>query len=148
MVEPISNTVTFREEGDVVVVDVCGKLMIGKDSAGLRAMLQELADAGYRSVLLNVAGVTHIDSSGLGELVACRMRLIRLNGALKLLNLQKPVNDLFRTTRLDSVFEKYEDESVAILSFYVVTQPSDADRAEAGEFEWVDGWPRLAGRPG
>jgi len=149
MIEPISKTLTFREEGDVVVVDVCGKLTIGRDSAGLRAMLQELAEAGYRHVLLNMAGVTDIDSSGLGDLMASWMNLVRLNGALKLLNLQERVSDVFHTTRLDSVFQKYEDEGTAILSFYIVTQPSDVERTEAGsEFRWVDGWPRLAGRPG
>jgi len=112
-------------------------------------MLQELAEAGYRHVLLNMAGVTDIDSSGLGDLMASWMNLVRLNGALKLLNLQERVSDVFHTTRLDSVFQKYEDEGTAILSFYIVTQPSDVERTEAGsEFRWVDGWPRLAGRPG
>ena len=133
----MSNTLTFREEGDVVVVDVCGKLTIGSDSAALRAILQELAEAGYRKVLLNMAGVTHIDTASIDHLMAGYTSLARVNGRLKLLKLKKHVRCAFRATRLDSVFEKYEDENAAILSFYsadrqhseetlCVTLPSDA----------------------
>jgi anti-anti-sigma regulatory factor len=73
------NTVTFREEGDVVVVDVCGKPTIERDSGALGAMLQELAEAGYRNVLLNLAELTHIDNVGLEELLAGYANLARPN---------------------------------------------------------------------
>ena len=63
----MTNTLTFREEGEVVIVDVCGALTIGADSAALRAILQELAEAGYRNFLVNMAGVTQIDTAGIGK---------------------------------------------------------------------------------
>ena len=128
------NTLTFREEDDVVVVDVCGMLTIGRDSAVLRAMLRELADAGYKNVLLNMAGVTYIDIAGIDELVAGYASLARVNGTLKLLNLQKVVKDVFRAARMDSLFDQYEEESAAILSFY------SAKRRQSGE-GWRVGLP-------
>ena len=111
------STLSFREEGDVVIVDVQGKLT-SAESAALGAMLQELAEAGYRNVLLNMAGVTHIDPAAIDQMVAGYESLARLNGALKLLGLRKPVQCILRASRLDSVFEKHEEESEAVLSFY------------------------------
>jgi anti-sigma B factor antagonist len=115
-VSAMCNTLTFREEGEVVVVDVHGKL-IGADSEALRATLQELVEAGYRKVFLDMAGVTLIDTAGIGELVVGYATLARVNGRLKLLNLQKPVEFVLRATRLESVLETYEREREAILSF-------------------------------
>jgi anti-sigma B factor antagonist len=114
----MSNSVTFREEGDVVVVDVRGKLTSGRNSEAIKAMISELADAGYRNVLLNLAGLTYIDDASLDALVAGYRNLARVNGKLKLLNPAKSVDGAFRAARLDSVFEKFEEESLAILSFY------------------------------
>ncbi len=122
----MSNTLTFREEEDVVVVDVCGALTIGAGSAALRAILQELAEAGYRNLLVNMAGVTQIDTAGIGELMAATS-LARVNGTLKLLKLKKLVECVFRATKLDSTFERYEDEIAAILSFH------SADRKQCKE---------------
>ena len=133
----MTNTLTFREEGDVVIVDVCGALTIGSDSAALRAILQELAEAGYRNFLVNMAGVTQIDTAGIGELMAANTSLAGVNGTLKLLKLKKLVDCVFHATKLDSTFEWYEDENAAILSFHsadrkqckdslCVSLPSDA----------------------
>jgi anti-sigma B factor antagonist len=112
----MSDTLTFREEGDVVVVDVSGKLTIGRDNTALRATLRELAEAGYRNVLLDMAGVTHIDSAGIGELMAGCASLARVNGTLKMLNLKESC--VIGNTRLEPVFETYEEEAAAIVSFY------------------------------
>jgi anti-sigma B factor antagonist len=128
------NTLTFREEDDVVVVDVSGMLTIGRDSIVLRATLRELAEAGYKKVLLNMAGVTYIDIAGIGELVAGYASLARVNGTLKLLNLQKSAKDVFRTTGMDSLFDQYEEEGAAILSFY------SGKRQQPGE-TWCVGFP-------
>jgi anti-sigma B factor antagonist len=114
----MSSTLTFREEGDVVVVDVYGALTIGSDSAALRAILQELTEAGYRNLLVNMAGVTQIDTAGIGELMAAYTNLARVNGTLKLLKLKKLIECVLRATQLDSTFERYEDENDAILSFH------------------------------
>jgi anti-sigma B factor antagonist len=133
----MTNTLTFRAEGDVVIVDVYGALTIGSDSGALRAILHELADAGYRNFLVNMAGVTQIDTAGIGELMAAYTSLARVNGMLKLLKLEKLVECVFRATKLDSTFEWYEDENAAILSFHsanrkqcketlCVSLPSDA----------------------
>jgi anti-sigma B factor antagonist len=116
----MDHNLTFREEDDVVVVDVCGKLIDGPYSAKLRAMLRELSDAGYRNVLLNLTLVPCLDCDGLGELVAGYASLARVHGTVKLVNLTWPVRNIFQVTRLDQVFEIYEAETEAILSFYSI----------------------------
>jgi anti-sigma B factor antagonist len=102
------NPCAAEAEQDVVVVDVCGALTIGSDSAALRAILQELTEAGYRNLLVNMAGVTQIDTAGIGELMAAYTNLARVNGTLKLLKLKKLIECVLRATQLDSTFERYE----------------------------------------
>ena len=111
------NTLTFREEGDVIVVDVAGGL-IGEDSALLSALLQELAEAGYKNVLLNMARITRVDMAGMLQLLVGYASIARVNGSLKLLSPRRPVKCVLRIAKLDSVFEQYEQERAAVLSFY------------------------------
>jgi anti-sigma B factor antagonist len=117
----MANILAFREEGDVVVVDVTGTLT-GENSALLRDLLQELAEAGYKNVLLNMAGITRIDMAGILQLVAGYASLARVNGTLKLLSPRKPVKCVLRIAKLDSVFEQYEQEHAAVLSFISPTR--------------------------
>jgi anti-sigma B factor antagonist len=124
----MNGTLTYREEGEVVVVDVLGRLTMGQSSNSLRALLRELAVAGYRNVLLNMAGVTMIDSAGIGEVIAGYTSLACVDGALKLLNVVPPVTGMVHVSRLDAVFEMFDSESEAILSFYM-TKPQYAVEA-------------------
>jgi anti-sigma B factor antagonist len=115
----MDENLTFREEGDVVVIDVHGKLTSGESSRALREMLRELLDAGYRNLLLNMAGAADLDSSGLGELAAGFATVSSAGGTLKLLKPGKRTQHLFGVIRMDSVFETFQDENTAILSFYL-----------------------------
>lgn len=113
----MSVKLTSRMEGDVIVVDAGGRLTLGEGTSLLRSKLRELVAGGSRRILLNMAEVTYIDSSGLGELVAAYTTVATAGGHLKLLNLGKRVHDLLKITKLYTVFETFEDEASAISSF-------------------------------
>jgi len=108
---------TSREVGDVAVVDFSGKITLGEGSAVVRNTMRELVDHGYRKILLNLADVDYIDSSGIGELVSAHTTVQNLNGELKLLQLTRRVHDLLQITRLFTVFDVQSDEGAALRSF-------------------------------
>ncbi len=108
---------TTRAKGNVIIVEASGKLTLGEGTAALRNKLQEVVDGGSRRILLNMAGVTYIDSSGLGELVAAHMTATAAGSEIKLLNLANRVHDLLKLAKLYTVFETFEDEAAALSSF-------------------------------
>ena len=108
---------TTRQVGDVTVIDASGRITLGEGSASFREKMKELASAGNRKVLINMADITYIDSSGIGELVSGFTTVTNAGGMLKLLNLGKRVKDLLQITKLYTVFETFDDEAAAIRSF-------------------------------
>jgi anti-sigma B factor antagonist len=113
---------TNHEKGEVVIVEVSGKLTLGEGTLALRSNMRMLVDGGFTRILLNMAGVTYIDSSGVGELIAAYTTVINESGQMKLLNLAKRTHDLLKITKLYTVFETFEDEVSAIASFSVTRQ--------------------------
>ena len=105
-----------RRLGDVVVLDLSGRITIGEGTLILRDSLKRLLDAGDRKFLLNLSDCDYIDSSGLGELVTAFTTVRNSGGELKLLNLTKRVQDLLQITKLLTVFESYNDETEAMKS--------------------------------
>jgi anti-sigma B factor antagonist len=81
--------------------------------------MRELVQGGSRRIVLNMADVTYLDSSGIGELVASYTSVATAGGELKLLNLAKRVHELLNITKLYIVFEAFEDEASAIAGFSV-----------------------------
>jgi len=100
-----------------MVVDVSGRITLGEGSSNLRQSIRELLAAGHRKILLNLAEVSYIDSSGIGELVSGYTSVTNQGGQLKLVNLTKRVKDLLQITKLYTVFDIYDDEVHAIQSF-------------------------------
>ena len=108
---------TSREVGNVTVIDMDGRITLGEGSALLRDLIRENLAKGQRNILLNLAGINYIDSSGLGELVS-GYRLIKSEGGeVKLLNLNKKVTDLLQITKLYTVFDIHTQEHQALASF-------------------------------
>ncbi len=106
-----------REVGDVTVIDMDGRITLGEGSALLRDLIRENLAKGHKKIVLNLAGITYIDSSGLGELVS-GYRLVKSEGGeLKLLNLNKKVTDLLQITKLYTVFDIHNQEAQAVASF-------------------------------
>ena len=106
-----------RQVGNVSVIDVAGRITLGEGSAALRETLRDMVAKNQNKILLNLADVTYIDSSGIGELVSAFTTVTNNGGQLKLLNLNKRVKDLLQITKLYTVFEVKEDEADAIRSF-------------------------------
>jgi anti-sigma B factor antagonist len=108
---------TCREVGLVVIVDLSGRITLGEGSSTLRKTIRGLIDAGHKKIVLNLADVDYIDSSGIGELVSGYTTVKGAEGDMKLLHLTKRVHDLLQITRLFTVFDVQSDEDAAISSF-------------------------------
>ena len=106
-----------RQAGDVTILDMNGEMRIGAGAIALRDSINNLAAAGKKKILLNLAGVSYIDSSGIGELIAKYTTVSRDGGQLKLLNLTDRIQNLLVITKLLTVFDSYEDEGEALKSF-------------------------------
>jgi len=106
-----------RNVGDVAVVDLTGKITIGEGDVVLREEVNKLLETDVKKVLLNLNGVTYMDSAGIGELVACYKRAAEAGARLKLLNPSGRVSDLLSLTKLQQVFDIYNDEKDALVSF-------------------------------
>lgn len=109
--------ITERRNGDVAVLDLEGNIRIGEGSAEFRAALRGLVARDEKKVLLNLSGVTYVDSSGLGEMVAGYTSLQKSGGELKLVHLTNRINELMTITKLLTVFEVFENETAAVESF-------------------------------
>lgn len=122
-------TITKRPVDGVVILDLAGKIRLGEGNLDLHRTLRSLVEQNEKKVLLNLANVSSIDSSGLGELVAGYTTLGKSGGELKLLGLTERVTELMVITKLLTVFDVYEDEAAAIASFKPdierITQPLD-----------------------
>ena len=108
---------TYRDAGAVTVVDLGGRIGLGDGSALLRKTVRELLDDNRTKILINLADVNYIDSSGIGELVHAYTSVKTRGGELKLLHLTRKVHDILQITKLYTVFEVHSDESAAVRSF-------------------------------
>ena len=106
-----------RRVGDVVVLDVKGRVTLGEGDEILKDKVNSLLNQGSKKLILNLAQVPYIDSAGLGEIVRTYTTVSRQGGSLKLLGLTKRITDLLSITKLLTVFETYEAESDAVRSF-------------------------------
>ena len=106
-----------RTVGDVVVLDLKGKITLGAGDELLKDKVNSLVNQGHRKIVLNLADVPYIDSAGLGEIVRTYTTVSKNGGSLKLLNLTKRITDLLAITKLLTVFETYESETDAVKSF-------------------------------
>jgi len=114
----MSLEITRREIEGVVLLDLDGRLTVGQETGLLRETILELAGSGVAKVILNLDKVEYIDSTGLGGLVICFTTLKRAGGALKLLNLNRRNVELLVLTKLQTVFEVFNDEQDAVNSFF------------------------------
>ena len=106
-----------RQVDGVTIVDLSGRITLGEGSVVLRDTIRDLLSKGSKKLLLNLAEVTYIDSSGIGELVSAFTTVRNQGGELKLLNLTKKVHDLLQITKLYTVFDVKDDEASAIASY-------------------------------
>jgi anti-sigma B factor antagonist len=110
-------TITTREVSHVTIVDIDGRITLGDETGQLRDTVHQLLAAGKKKIVLNLAAVDYIDSSGVGELVSSFTTVRNAGGELKLLSLSKKVSDILQVTKLYTVFDIKEDEFNAVKSF-------------------------------
>ena len=109
--------ITERAVGDVMVLDLKGKITLGEGDELLKDKVNSLVNQGHKKIVLNLADVPYIDSAGLGEVVRTYTTVSRQGGSLKLLNLTKRITDLLSITKLLTVFETFDSENEAVRSF-------------------------------
>ena len=109
--------ISERQAGDITILDLEGKVTIGEGSVALRSTIRRLLGEGKNKILLNLANVGYIDSSGIGELVSSFTAVKKEGGNLKLLSLTQKIQDLLAITKLLTVFDTFDDEAKAVQSF-------------------------------
>lgn len=107
-----------RDIGDVTVIDMEGRITLGEGSSLLRDLIRANLSKGRKKIVMNLAGINYVDSTGLGELVSGYRLVKGEGGELKLLNLSRKVTDLLQITKLYTVFDIHTQESEAVGSFH------------------------------
>jgi anti-sigma B factor antagonist len=110
-------TISTREVAHVTILDIGGRIVLGDEIGQLRDAVRALVADGKKKIILNLAEVDYIDSSGVGELVGAFTTVRNAGGELKLLNLTQKVHDVLHVTKLYTVFDIRDDEFTAVKSF-------------------------------
>ncbi len=106
-----------RRDGPVTILDLKGRVRIGGSTVALHKAIRCLVEEGKTQILLNLSDVTHIDSSGLGELIASHITVQDKGGEIKLAHLTERLRDLMVITKLLTVFDVYDDEQKALATY-------------------------------
>jgi len=109
--------ITERKVGGITVIDLSGKMVASENLGRLKDKVTSLIFQGDKQIILNLGNVTYVDSSGLGELVACHGSAMKGGGSVKLANTGKKIKDLLVMTKLLTVFDSHDSEDLAIKSF-------------------------------
>lgn len=110
-------TIESRDVDKVSILDMRGRITLGVEIEDLRSAVRNLVAKGQKKIILNLAEVDYIDSSGVGELVGCFTTVRNAGGELKLLHLSQKVHDVLHVTKLYTVFDIRDDEFNAVKSF-------------------------------
>ena len=106
-----------RTVGNIKVLDVTGQITMGQGNTEFKDKIHSMVNQGHKHILVNLGGVSYVDSAGLVELVAAFTTVSRVGGKLKLVNMTKKMNDLLAITKLSNVFETFDKEQEAVQSF-------------------------------
>jgi anti-sigma B factor antagonist len=112
----VNFSATIRQVGQVSVVEVSGKLT-SFETGALRTSIAQLLKEGRKQILLNLSGLTYLDSSGIGDLVHTYMSVIKRGGEMKVVGLSDKVEEILKITKLYQVFPEFQDEHSALQSF-------------------------------
>jgi len=126
----MSLEITQKEREGITILEMTGRITMGKEATMLREKCAELAAAGIKNVVFNLENVDFIDSTGLGALVITATNAKKNGGAVKLVSLNKRNIELLVMTRLATAFETFSDEQEAINSFYPDRQVKTFDILE------------------
>ena len=110
----MSAKATVRKSGNVAIVDLAGRIVLGDGSGVVRDTIKELIGSGQKNIVLNLRDVTYLDSAGLGEIVGSYATVSNAGGDVRLLHAQGKVKELLTITKLYTVFVTYDDEASAV----------------------------------
>jgi len=113
----MNKNASVRKVGDITIVELKGKITIGSGDLQMREAIHAVLNEGTRKLVVDMAGVTTIDSSGVGELVGCFTTATHKGAKMKLMNLPAKISDVLTVTQLITVFDVYPDEAEAVASF-------------------------------
>lgn len=116
---------TVRRSDDVTIVDLSGRIVLGESADQIHDLIAHALASGDRKFLLNMASVSYMDSSGIGELVRSCVRVASAGGEMKLMHVQSRIANLLQITKLRRVFEVFTEEATALSSFY--SKPASDD---------------------
>jgi anti-sigma B factor antagonist len=123
--------ISERRVGDVTVIDLAGKLTCTDGPGLVKDKITTLVYQGRKNIVLNLAEITYVDSSGLGELVACHLTAERGGAGIKLANAGYRMQDLLVLTKLLTIFESHRSEAAAVESFTRTRIPMSEDFPQA-----------------
>lgn len=106
-----------RTVGDVHILDCSGKITLGMGTMTVRNCIRDVLKMGGRKIILNLADVNYIDSSGVGEMVSAYTTVVNQGGQLKLMSLTKKIEEILAITKLLTVFQVYDSEMETVDSF-------------------------------
>jgi anti-sigma B factor antagonist len=113
----MSCSAVVRYTGNVAILDLSGRVVLGDGSGILRTAIRDLIDTGESRIVLNLKEVTYIDSSGLGEMVSAYATVRNSGGEVRLLNPPAKLDSLMQLTKLCTLFATFNDEATAVASF-------------------------------
>jgi anti-sigma B factor antagonist len=114
----MSLEIARREREGVTLLDLKGRITIGEEASAFREAVEKAAAQPGAKLLLNMLEVDYVDSTGLGAMVMCSMRIRSSNGLAKLVNVNRRNIELIVMTKIDSIFEVFDDETDAVNSFF------------------------------
>lgn len=108
---------TQEVKGDVAILRLSGQLMGGPDADAVRETILSTLNQGYKKIIIDLADVSWVNSTGLGILISSHVTVANNGGMVRLMRVSKRISSIFMVTRLNTVFESYEDEESALKSF-------------------------------
>lgn len=114
----MSLEIDHREREGVILMDLKGRITMGDEVSTFRAAFEKVADRHEPKLILNMLGIDYVDSTGLGAMVMCSTRLRNAKGVAKLVNVNRRNIELMVMTKIDTIFEVFDDETDAINSFF------------------------------
>lgn len=107
----------IRERDGITIIDLSGKVMGGSDAEVFKDCIYDLLEEDRRKIIVNLAKVTWINSSGVGILITGYTTMRKKDGDLKLLNVSEKIKSILYVTKLNLIFECFEDEEEAVASY-------------------------------
>ena len=106
-----------RRQGNIVILDIYGSISMGESKDKFAGVMDDLLSQKDVNVLVNFSGINYVDSTAIGELVGYLNKFVENNRQLKILKPHDRVRKLLQITKLDTIFEIYEDEDAGLRSF-------------------------------